>query len=436
MAKRILTDKMLAALKPAKPGQRVEIWDADIHARGLGVRVTPLGTKTFVLMRRFPGSPNPVRRELGRYGEISLAEARQKARDWIALINQGMDPRIEVERAKIEKARAAEVRSANTFGAVAADFIAEKLATERQGRAVEREIRREFLPRWSARPISEITDTDVLLLVREVKKRAPAQARNLLTTARRLFGWAIDQRIYGVKHNPCDGLKANKLIGDRIPRDRVLSDDELTALWRATRHSYPFAPLYRILLLSGLRLNEVAKAQWSEIDRKAGVWTIPASRMKGRDSRARSHAVPLTRGILEVLDSLPRFKSGDFLFSQNFGVRAAWVTDRVKKRLDIKMLLTLRALARSRGEDPSKVTLAFRTHDIRRTLRTGLASLRISRDVAEAVLGHVAGGVVGIYDRHDYADEKRHALEAWAAKLLTIVEPAPADNVVSLQAAR
>jgi integrase len=341
----------------------------------------------------------------------------------------------QVQRAKVEKASISERKRANSFGAVVADFVAEKLSGERQGRAVEREIRREFLPRWAERPIEEITDEDVLLVIREVKKRAPAQARNLLTTARRLFGWACDQRTYGLRANPCSGLKASKLIGDRIPRDRVLSDDELIALWRATRHGYPFAPLFRLLLLSGLRLNEAARAKWSEIDAKAGLWTIPASRMKGRDSRARAHSVPLTRGICEVLDSLPRYKSGDFLFSRDFGVKPIWVTDRVKKRLDIQMLRWLRAMARHRYDHPPGALVPFRTHDIRRTLRTGLAKLRIPRDTAEAVLGHVAHGIVATYDIHDYADEKREALERWEARLRAITEPVP-DNVVSLQAAR
>jgi integrase len=417
----------LMALKPAKPGERYLIMDTDIHAKGLGIRVTPAGTRTFVLVRRFPGSPNPVRRELGKYGEMTLAEARQKARDWIKLIAVGKDPKHEEERERLQAVR----KRANTFAAVAEDFITEKLPGERQGRHVERDIRREFVKRWAERPITEVNDEDVLLLIKEVKKRAPVQARNLLTTARRLFTWAIDQRVYGLKANPCDGLKANKLIGDRPSRDRVLTEDELHALWRATRFGYPYAPLFRLLLLSGLRMNEVAKATWSEFDLKGGTWTVPASRMKGRNGKATAHIVPLTTDIRSVLDGLPRFKSGEYLFSNDFGIKPVWVTSRVKKRLDVQMLFTIRALARLRGEDPSKVSLAFRSHDIRRTLRTGLASLRIPRDTAEAVLGHVAGGVIGIYDRHDYADEKRDALERWAKRLRSIVEPVP-DNVVRL----
>jgi hypothetical protein len=159
--------------------------------------------------------------------------------------------------------------------------------------------------------------------------------------------------------------------------------------------------------------------------------------MKGKTGKARAHTVPLTTDIRALIDELPRFKTGSHLFSNDFGTKPVWVTSRVKRRLDIQMLRTLRALARSRGEDPSKVSLAFRSHDIRRTLRTGLAKLRIPRDTAEAVLGHFAGGIIAVYDQHDYADEKFDALERWARRLRSIVEPTTTpDNVVSLQAAR
>src|SRR6185437_10715904 len=153
------------------------------------------------------------------------------------------------------------------------------------------------------------------------------------------------------------------------------------ALWRATgRMGYPFGPLYRLLFLTGLRLNEAADAKWSEFDSRNAIWTIPAKRMKGKDGRARDHVVPVTDDIFSVLKSLPTFKSGDHLFSVTFGKSPVWVYNKVKDRLDKRMLSTLRALARKRGEDPSKVQLPhFVNHDLRRTLRTGLSKLRIDR---------------------------------------------------------
>jgi integrase len=147
-------------------------------------------------------------------------------------------------------------------------------------------------------------------------------------------------------------------VGEKLTCDRILTDDEIFAFWRVTgRTGYPFGPLYRMLLLTALRLNEVADAEWSEFDSRNGVWIIPAARMKGKDGRATDHIVPITDDIAAILKSLPRFKNGDHLFSVTFGKKPAWVSDKVKKRLDARMLRTLRAMARRRGDDPSKVQL-------------------------------------------------------------------------------
>jgi integrase len=435
MAKREFSDRMLKALKPAPAGQRYEIWDTDPHAKGLGIRVTAAGTRTFVLMRRFPGSTNPVRRALGEYGEISLLDARQRARDWIAQIRAGNDPATEKQRKQAE----ADAKQTVTFGAVAEDFFAEKCSTEREGKKVERDIRREFLKRWESRSISDITDLDVLAVIRTVKKRgAVSSARNLLGTISRLFGWVIDQRVYGLKINPCQGLKASKLFGDKKSRDRILTEDELYAFLRAIRRMpYPYGPMYRLLILTGLRLNEVADAAWSEFDFKGNIWIIPAARMKGKDSKARPHTVPLTSDIHALLADLPRFKSGTFLFSSNYGVSPIWAGSRSKARLDARMLRTLKAMARIRGDDPANIVLDFCNHDLRRTLRSGLSAMRFPRDVCEAVLAHTPPGIVAVYDRHDFLVEKHQALDAWAKQLRSILEPeSTPGNVVALKVPR
>jgi integrase len=226
-------------------------------------------------------------------------------------------------------------------------------------------------------------------------------------------------------------------VGEKRARDRILTDNELFAFWRATGHmDYPSAPLYRLLILTGLRLNEVADAKWSEFDLRSGVWIIPAARMKGKDGRAVDHVVPITDGIAAILESLPRFKSGEYLFSVTFGKTPVWVSDKIKKRLDARILRTLRALARRRGEEPDRVTLPpWVNHDLRRTLRTGLSKLRIDRDIREAVLRHTRPGVEGVYDRHDYLDEKRNALERWAGSISDLSSPVDRKpNVVPLRA--
>jgi integrase len=427
MAKKALKDRTIKALSAAKPGQRYEVMDA--VTPGLGVRVTDKGKRTFILVARYPGSPNPTRRALGEYGEIGLGEARAKAASWLELLQRGVDPREEVERARLAEQR----KRANTFAAVAEDFIQEKLPGERKGKEVERDIRREFIPLWGGRPITEITAQDVRGVIKAVKDRAPYQAHNLLGHAKRLFSWAIDQHVYGIEVSPCDRLKPKAIIGEKRPRSRILGDDELRAFWRATsRLPYPYGPLGRLLLLTGQRHNEVAEARRPEIDPVGKLWSVGEERFKSDAP----HMVPLSEEAGAVLAGLPKFQKGDHLFSTTFGVKPTVISDKVKGRLDARMLRTLRAMARKRGDDPSKVELKpWIIHDLRRTLRTHLSALRVPDHIAEMVIGHGRQGLQRVYDQHRYLDEMREALTLWAARLRSIVDPPPA-NVVSLSQAR
>lgn len=423
------TDRGLKALKAAKSGTHYDRWDAVVP--GLGVRVSETGRKTFVLLKRFPGKPHPTRLRIGEYGAITLEKARKTARDWLELIQKGKHPADEIERQKAEQAR----KRANTFAAVAHDFIEQKLPTERRGDDAERDIRANFLPAWQALPITEIADDMVAALIKAKARTAPVQARNLLALAKRFFRWAIDQRAYGIKVNPAADLKPASLCGERASRERTLANTELMALWRASgRMRYPFGPIYRLLLLTALRLNEVADAEWSEFDFKAGLWTIPAARMKGRESKARAHVVPMTTEIRAILESLPRQNGGPFVFSTTGGRRPVWVSAKVKDRLDARMSRTILAMGRMSGE--RMVPADWRNHDIRRTIRTHLSRLKISEEAREAVMAHVRPGIKGVYDLHDYLDEKREALTMWADRLRGIVSPSPersgSSNVVPL----
>ena len=279
MPKRSLADRTLKALEAGERGATLR--DHGHRGSRFGIRVTDKGQRTFILVARYPGSSNPTRRALGEYGAITLEGARQKARNWLELIRQGKDPRDEEERQ-----RAAEHRKrANTFAAVAEDFIAAKLPGERKGKEVERQIRREFLPVWQARPVTDITHLDIRALIKAKAKTAPAQARNLLGAAKRLFTWAVDEGVYDLHTSPADALKPTNVIGHRVTGERILTDAELFALWRtAGRLSYTHGSIYRLLMLTALRLNEAADATWSEIDLSNKVWTIPAARMKGRNA--------------------------------------------------------------------------------------------------------------------------------------------------------
>jgi integrase len=206
-----------------------------------------------------------------------------------------------------------------------------------------------------------------------------------------------------------------------------LNDAELRAAWRAAdKVGYPYGPLFKFLMLTGQRKSEVAEARWSEIDLAKKTWTIPAERMKA----GAAHVVPLSDDAITVLRSLPRFDGGDYLFSVQFGKRPVAAFSAAKAQFDAVMLKALR-------EDEPKAKLPdFVIHDIRRTVRTGLSAIpNISDLVRELVIAHTKPGLHKVYDQHAYLEEKRFALEAWAARLRGIVNP-KARNVVELRAAQ
>jgi integrase len=443
--RRLLTDRYLRALPPAPPGQRVEVYDARLP--GFGVRVSDTkdadpsrrgkaGRVAFVLYCRFTPGAAATRRTIGVYGPdaMSLEEARRIAGEWRSLVARGVDPAvIEAERRAVE-ARERALRIRHSFTVVAEAFIADKLAKERKGKVAERNLRNTFMAVWGERPVSEITALDALEIINTKKRTAPKMAGSLLTLLKRFFTWAIDAQVYGLTASPCDRLKVKAFAGEMRSRDRRLNDNEVFAFWRATgRMGYPAGPVYRTLLLTGLRLNEAAHLSWQEIH--GDTITIPAARMKGREGKAVEHSVPLTQAMQDVIASAPKIKGAPFLFSLKAGKKPVTMIGTMKADLDRRMLRTLRALARRRGDDHTVELPPWVNHDLRRTIRSGLSALRVPHNVAEAVLAHRPPGIVGTYNLHQYADEKREALEAWARHVASIVEPQPA-KVVKLRARR
>ena len=407
-----LTDRKLKALKPAEAGKRYDVMDTDV--RNLGVRVTDKGLRTFILVARFPGSSNPTRRAVGEYPTLTLEKARKTARAWLDLIGAGIDPKEETERKKRAELR----KRADTFESAVDEYAKRVLPKQRRGKIVEHELRQEFCERWGGRAITSIERRDVTDAIKEVVDRgAMYQAHNLLGHLRAFFNWAISTEDYGLEYSPCDRIRPKLLIGERKPRQRVLTDAELKAFWLATdRMTYPFGPLFRLLLLTGCRKSELGEARWREIERDKRLLTIPAERFKSDAP----HLVPLTTEVVNILDRLPLFTKGDYLFSTTFGLQPVSGFAKAKDRLDKLMAEELEEFA------------AFRLHDLRRTMRTRLASLKVPDTVAEMVIGHGKRGLGRVYDQHRYLDEIREALELWAGLLRDIVTPPP-DNLVRLK---
>jgi len=410
MAKVTLTDRFIKSPKRVPVTGRKDHQDALVP--GLALRATAAGHKSFVLVARYPLNPkNPTRRALGDHGEITLEEARQKARGWLALIQKGVDPKIEEARQRADARR----RQANTFAMVAAEFLDRHAAGLAKAKEARRIVESEFVRRWGARPITDIMPEEAAAAIRAIVKRdAPAQAHNALGYLRRLFTWAIGAHEFGIIASPVERLKPADLIGKRVVRERVLTDEELRKVWDAAAGlGHPSGPIVRMLILTGQREREISDLSWREIDFDRRLITISGRRMKG----GRAHEIPLCADALALLEALPHFDGGDYVFSANGGRRPFSGFSKCKRRID----------------NLSGVT-DWRFHDLRRTVRTHLSALPVQDMVRELVIAHARPGLHKVYDQHSYQDEKRECLTLWEARLRGIVAPMQ-SNVVALRAA-
>jgi len=412
MAKVTLSDRFIASEKRVPNIGRKDYTDALVP--GLALRVTAAGHKSFVLITRYPSRPaHPTRRALGDYGELTLDEAREKARGWIALIRKGIDPRIEEARSKAATQR----RQVNTFGAVAAAFLDRHAAGLAKVEEAKRIINAEFAKPWGARPITDILPEECAAAIRAIVKRgARYQAHNAFGYLRRLFNWAIGTNEFGITVSPVAALRPSDLIGKREARERTLTDDELRAVWGACdKLGYPYGPLFRLLMLTGQREREIADMSWSEIDLGKSLLTIPADRMKG----GRSHAVPLAPDALALVQALPRFDGGEFVFTTTVGQKAVNGFSKAKVRID-----KLSGVA------------GWKIHDLRRTMRTHLSALPVQDMVRELVIAHAKPGLHKVYDLHSYETEKRECFVLWEMRLLAILTPSVPAGVADLGEAR
>ena len=403
----VLTDRLIKSRRPAHKGSRDEYRDAIVP--GLALRVTDHGHKSFVLVARYPSHPeNPTRRALGDYGAITLEQARWKAREWLELIQKGVDPKVEEAREKAATQR----RQVNSFAMVAGEFLERHAAGLKKSAEAKRIIEGEFVRRWGARPMTDIMPEEVAAAIRAIVKRgSPYQAHNALGYIRSLYNWAIGTHEFGVASSPVERLKPKALIGQREARDRILTDEELRAVWNvAGEMAYPYGPVFRLLIQTGQRELEIAHASWPEVDFDKRLLTIPAARMKGD----RAHEVPLAPTTVELLDGLPRW-TGPFVFTTTAGAKPINGFSKAKARID-KL---------------SGVT-GWVIHDLRRTVRTHFSALPVQDLVRELVIAHAKPGLHRVYDQHAYRDEKRDCLELWEKRLLSIVEPPP-PNVLRMR---
>ena len=396
--RRIKSDLTIKSLPPA--AKRVEYPDERIT--GLYLVLQPSGARSWAVRYRVDGAPKKL--TLGSYPAVDLTTARRRAQAAIGEVAGGKDPAA-AKQASRTAAKADREAQADRVEHVV-DLFIERYAKSktRDWRNTERMLKVDVVGRWGGKRLSQITRTDIRAMLDAIAigRKKPIQANRVFAQLRKLCAWAVSNDI--IERSPCDGVAAPS---PETRRNRFLSDAEIKLAWKAFRAiGWPFGDIAKLLLLTGARRDEIAEGRWSEVDLAAKTWTLPVARTKNK----REHIIPLSDSAMRIVEALPRIgdKRDGFIFTTTYRSAVSGFS-RAKLAID-------------------KATGAFAEqwtfHDLRRTVATNLQKLGVKLEVTEAVLNHVSGsraGIVGVYQRHNYADEKRAALAAWDDRLAQII---------------
>jgi len=399
------SDKNIVSMEPPAKGRKLSFDSHKDAPRGFGVRVSPKGKKTFVLRYNADGKDRLM--NVGEHPTWTLAAARKKATELKREIDGGVDI--------LEQRR--EKRAEQTVALVVDRFCKAHADKLKSGKAVRGTLEKHLIPAMGEKRISEVRRRDVIEVVETLAESAPRQASLLLTYTKQVMEWAETREI--VDLNPIASLRAQKVSRAMASksRSRVLTDAEIKALWILDEppegmHRATLLVL-KFILATGQRPGEVCKAKLDEIQGK--VWAIPAAH---RGKTGDDHVVPLTDTALALIKQA---QGKAYLFERYKG-----------QPIDVNALS--KAVLRCRAAIGNDTANRWRPHDLRRTMRTGLAAAGVSETVAETTIGHVRKGIAAVYDQHRYTAEKRAALESWERRLLLIVNGESPDStkVVSM----
>jgi integrase len=350
---------------------------------GFGLRVHQSGARSWVVQYR---AKRIVRRMTLNF-VLPLDKARRQARALLGSVATGGDPLME--------RRAEASRAANTLKFVAEEYLrreGKKLRTVKRRRAI---FERLIFPALGSRPIADIRRRDIIALLDNVDEaNGPVMADHAWMALRRVLNWhALRDETF--RSPAVMGMRAKHAQR----RDRILSDDELRALWKCTDNGALFDRFVRFLLLTAVRRSEAAGMTRAEIA-NGNLWTIAASRMKAKVE----HVLPLSADALDILASLPIIGTSGLIWTHD-GRRPIRNFSKPKLALDQRSGVT-----------------GWVLHDLRRTARSLMSRGGVMPDVAERALAHVIGGIRGVYDRHSFLEEKRHAFEVLAAQIRLVVD--------------
>ncbi len=380
------------------PDGRKDVMVFDRNLPGFGLRVTSKGSRIFFLQYKIGGRLR--RAVIGRFGEITAAQARKKAESLRGQVRDQHDPVADRKAALAASRRAEELAKAQA--AKDAFTVNVLIDSWRDLHLIEQsasyhahvpKAMKSALKSWLNTPANTFSQVDAVQVLDTTKRsRGPIAANRLRAYCRSCWGWAMKRGSLVI--NP---WAATPRPSRERSRERVLENVEVAAVWRAAvEMDHPWNLIIRLLLLTGQRRQEVAGMTWQELDLAAAEWRLPATRTKNQ----RSHIVPLAPELVQMLQDAPR--SGKLVF-QNARGTAPSGFGKVSQRL-------IKATKEAGGTDH------WVLHDLRRTVATGLQRLGVRLEVTEAILNHVSGsrsGIVGIYQRHAWGQEKRNALEAW-----------------------
>jgi integrase len=308
---------------------------------------------------------------------------------------------------------------------VAEDWLRRDQVGNRRVAEVRRILDHDVLPAWGERPIEDIRKRDVIELIDGIADRgSPSMANRTLAHVRRMLNWAAGRDL--IEANPAAFVEKP---ADEIKRERVLSNAELTEMWRACEAvGFPFGHGVMLLLLTLARRAEVFELSEPELDLDGASIMLPPERVKVKEGRT----IPLSEPAQRIIADLPRIGEGPYLLSLSGRTPYSGFANG-KEALDRRILD-----ARRKADPEAKPMAPWRLHDLRRTGATGLQRLGVRLEVIEAALGHVSGsraGVVGVYQRHKFADEARAALDSWGRHVEALLR-GEKDNVFAMTARR
>ncbi len=432
------TDKEIIGLKPKD--KKYYVTDNQ-HERGNGalwLLVRPSGKKVFYFAYKLSGKRSMI--ALGPYSKsnagkgLTLQQARTQKDTLAAFLIQGLDPKIELARIEFEAEQ--EKRKQNQLGTIEQLFEGYAANMKANGKKsykeVLRSLKNDALPLLGNKtPANQITSHDIKLVLHTMIKRGALVGSNRLRSylsASFAYGLEHDNDpttmdasiTYQLERNPVRDVP--KAIKNEKPGDRELSQDEIRQLWHSFNPGAAYSAIEQIFKLmlatGGQRVSEVSEARWSEFNLIECLWEIPASRTKN----GKAHLVPLNHLAMSILETIQDHKDGSpFLFPH---------------RLDSNKPITLASISRAANrftKDESNNFQPFTPRDLRRTCKTRMGELGLSKEIRDRINNHALGDVSSKhYDRYDYLPEKQKALDAWGKRLKQIINCSSFSNVVDI----